>query len=59
MNKIFCFDLDGTITTQEILPLIASELDLYEEILTLTHATINGLIPCRMVAKLAIVKSGE
>ena len=45
MKKIFCFDLDGTITTQEILPLIAAELDLYEEISTLTQATINGLIP--------------
>jgi phosphoserine phosphatase len=52
MNKIFCFDLDGTITTQEILPLIASELDLYEEILTLTHATINGLIPFERSFKL-------
>mgnify|MGYP001219612097 FL=1 len=45
MDKLYCFDLDGTITSEELLPLIAAELDLYEEISTLTTATINGLIP--------------
>ena len=51
-KKIYCFDLDGTITSQEILPLIASELDLYEEISTLTQATISGLIPFESSFKL-------
>ncbi len=47
MNTAFCFDLDGTITKEEILPLIASEVNLQEEIRTLTLATIQGIIPFR------------
>ena len=46
------FDLDGTITSQELLPLMAAELDLYEEISALTRATINGLIPFEQSFKL-------
>ena len=41
----FLFDLDGTITSEELLPLIAREVGLYEEILDLTNQTIKGLIP--------------
>ena len=41
----FAFDLDGTLTTAEILPLIAAELGLREEMALLTHLTLNGLIP--------------
>lgn len=52
MKKIYCFDLDGTITSQELLPLMAAELDLYEEISALTQATINGLIPFEQSFKL-------
>lgn len=52
MKKIYCFDLDGTITSQELLPLMAAELDLYEEISALTRATINGLIPFEQSFKL-------
>ena len=52
MNKIYCFDLDGTITSQELLPLMAAELNLYEEISALTEATINGLIPFERSFKL-------
>lgn len=67
MKKIFCFDLDGTVTTQEILPLIAAELDLYEEISTLTQATINGLIPfersfklrCKLLSDIPVKKVQE
>ena len=51
-NKIYCFDLDGTVTSQELLPLMAAELDLYEEISALTQATINGLIPFERSFKL-------
>ena len=41
----FCFDLDGTITSREILPVLARELGCYEEMMTLTHATVRGVIP--------------
>lgn len=44
MRTAYCFDLDGTITTREILPCIASELDVTEEIATLTQLTMQGLI---------------
>lgn len=45
MKNAFCFDLDGTITTTEVLPCIASELDLADEVATLTSATMQGHIP--------------
>lgn len=45
MKRKFCFDLDGTITKQEILPIIASEAGIHEEIEALTKATISGVIP--------------
>lgn len=45
MNSLFCFDLDGTITTTELLPCIASELDATDEIATLTRLTMDGYIP--------------
>lgn len=41
----FCFDFDGTITKEEVLPLIAKEINLYDEIKVLTDATIKGEIP--------------
>lgn len=44
MNTAFCFDLDGTLTSTEILPCIASELGVAEEIATLTRVTMSGLI---------------
>ncbi len=67
MKKIYCFDLDGTITSQELLPLMAAELDLYEEISALTQATINGLIPfeqsfklrCKLLSDVPIKKVQE
>ncbi|MGN2253510.1 HAD-IB family phosphatase [Frateuria sp. GZRe12] len=45
MSTAFCFDLDGTISTLEILPCIAAELGVAEEIATLTQLTMDGLIP--------------
>ena len=36
-KNIYCFDLDGTVTAQEILPLIAKELDLYDDSHTAMH----------------------
>lgn len=40
----FCFDLDGTITKAELLPCIASEIGISDEMETLTRATMCGLI---------------
>ncbi len=44
MRTAYCFDLDGTVTTTEILPSIASEAGIAEEIATLTRITMEGLI---------------
>lgn len=44
-DTAFCFDLDGTVTTTEVLPCIASELDVTEEMAVLTRATMDGHIP--------------
>lgn len=41
----YAFDLDGTITQQEILPLIATELGLKNEMDLLTKLTLEGIIP--------------
>lgn len=46
MNKYhFAFDLDGTITKHEVLPLIARELNIEEEMAELTRKNLNGDIP--------------
>jgi HAD superfamily phosphoserine phosphatase-like hydrolase len=45
LSSCFCFDLDGTITGEELLPLIASEIGLEEEMRLLTRLTMDGLIP--------------
>jgi len=45
VKTAFCFDLDGTLTSREILPAIASEIGLSEEMALLTSLTIRGLIP--------------
>jgi phosphoserine phosphatase len=44
MKNAFCFDLDGTITSREILPILAEEIGIHDEIQALTDATIKGLI---------------
>tara|TARA_B100000963_G_C22559688_1_gene640740 strand:- start:424 stop:1023 length:600 start_codon:yes stop_codon:yes gene_type:complete len=48
----FAFDLDGTVTCEELLPLISKELNLEEELGFLTDLTINSLIPFEMSFKL-------
>src|SRR5690349_3017516 len=45
MTTAFCFDFDGTISALEILPCIAAELGVAEEIATLTQLTMDGMIP--------------
>lgn len=42
---IFLFDLDSTITKQEILPTIAKEIGIYDEMRALTEQTMTGEIP--------------
>ncbi len=47
MTTAYCFDLDGTVTREEILPVLSRRVGLYEEISALTEATLKGLIPFR------------
>jgi len=44
MEKIYCFDLDGTLTKNELLPIIAKDVGLQHELGILTQLTIDGLI---------------
>lgn len=50
----YCFDLDGTVTSQEILPQIAKEVSLFEEIKLLTNITLKGIIPFENSFKLRV-----
>ena len=45
MRMKFVFDLDGTVTKQETLPLIAKHFGVEEEIETLTRETVKGNVP--------------
>lgn len=45
MKYHFAFDLDGTITKHEVLPIIAKELGIEEEMAQLTRRTMDGEIP--------------
>lgn len=44
-DTVFLFDFDGTVTATELLPLIAREVGLEEEIAALTRDTMDGLLP--------------
>ena len=52
MSTAFCFDLDNTITRQEILPVLAYDLGLFEEMTTLTRLTMDGVVPFETSFKL-------
>lgn len=41
----FLFDLDGTVTSQETLPVIASHFNVQEQISELTQKTVQGNVP--------------
>jgi phosphoserine phosphatase len=41
----YCFDLDGTVTIEEIIPQIAKMAGLFEEMQVLTAATLKGILP--------------
>lgn len=45
MNTIFLFDLDSTVTKQEILPTIAEEIGKKDEMRELTEKTMMGDLP--------------
>lgn len=46
MSKyIFLFDLDSTVTRQEILPTVAKTLGIYDKMTSLTERTMRGEIP--------------
>ena len=44
-TPLFAFDLDGTVTTQELLPLMAKEAGCAQAIAELTALTLSGAIP--------------
>lgn len=54
MKTAFLFDLDGTITRQELLPIIAREGGLEQEIAVLTKATVSGVLPFEGSFKLRV-----
>lgn len=54
MNRAFCFDLDGTLTTEEILPEIARNAGIHEEIEILTKITMQGLMTFDKSMKLRV-----
>lgn len=45
---IYLFDLDSTITKQEILPTISKEIGAYEEMSKLTERTMRGELPFKL-----------
>ena len=59
MRTAFCFNLDGTVTTTELLPCIGSELGISDEIAALTRATMNGHIAFEQSLKLVCLLLGE
>ena len=67
MSVAYCFDLDGTITKDEILPILSKEVGLFEEIGALTDATVKGIIPfrksfllrCRLLREIPIARVQE
>ncbi|MDY0013020.1 MAG: HAD-IB family phosphatase [Rhodocyclaceae bacterium] len=58
-DTAFCFDLDGTVTTTEILPCIASELGIAEEMAVLTRSTMDGHIPFESSFRLRCLLLGQ
>lgn len=63
----FVFDLDGTVTSIELLPLIAKSTNIADEMTALTAATIAGSVPfdasfrmrCQMLADIPISQVQE
>jgi HAD superfamily phosphoserine phosphatase-like hydrolase len=61
-DTAYCFDLDGTVTMEEIVPRIAQIAGLYDEMQVLTDATLKGVLPfeksfrlrCRLLAEVPV-----
>ena len=58
-HTAYCFDLDGTLTSVEILPCIAAELGISEEIATLTRITMEGLLTFEESLRLRVAILGQ
>lgn len=58
-STCFAFDLDGTVTAEEILPVIADQLGLEREMRTLTDLTLSGAIDFRdsFILRCAILRA--
>jgi phosphoserine phosphatase len=54
MKTAFCFDMDGTVTSEEVLPILAKEIALFEEMDILTKATMDGILPFDKSFKLRV-----
>lgn len=59
MRTAFCFNLDGTITTTEVIPCIASKIGLSNETAILTHAALDGKIPFDSCFKVICLLLGQ
>lgn len=44
-NRVFLFDLDATVTKEEILPALAEQVGLLEEMREMTEKTMRGEVP--------------
>lgn len=44
-DLIYLFDLDSTVTKQEILPTIAKKIGIYDEMRSITESTMRGELP--------------
>lgn len=44
-TSFFCFDFDGTVSSEEALPRLAKEAGIAEEMATLTDITMKGILP--------------
>lgn len=58
-STCFAFDLDGTVTAEEILPVIADQLGLEREMRALTDLTLSGAIDFRdsFILRCAILRA--
>jgi phosphoserine phosphatase len=67
MTTGYVFDFDGTVSKAELLPKLAKEIGLGDEIATLTKATIGGILDfrasfklrCRLLAEIPISRVRE
>ena len=54
-NRVFLFDLDATVTKEEILPALAEQVGLLEEMREMTEKTMRGEIP--FLARVEMLKT--